>query len=123
MMCAFLVSAMSASQTDTLIASEDQLFWVNGTWIPASDLVPGDEFVTPDGRRAVVTDVQNTDLFVNDSCQGLVIEAPHDFFANGVLVHDGTARAFALNSAPADTSGPLVAFFSRLRTAIRRLSG
>ena len=104
-----------------MAVSEDQLFRVNDSWVPAWELQPGDEFVTRDGKTAVVQNISAVSGPSLGSCHGLEADYPHDFFANGVLVHDGTARAFALNSAPADTSGPLVAFFLRLRAAIQRL--
>jgi hypothetical protein len=76
--------------TEHLEATPEQLFWVNGSWIPASDLRPGDQFMTADGRNATVTNITPVEIAENASCYGLQTEAPHDFFANGVLARDCT---------------------------------
>ena len=64
-----------------IVASRDTIFLVNGTWVPAENLKPGDVFVTADGKRAVVTDVGSVSM-ENASCYGLVTESAREDHAN-----------------------------------------
>ena len=84
------VPLAAATLSGEIATSQDQLFWVNGSWVPAEGLRPGDEFTTPDGRRAVVRNVATVDLTENVSCHGLLTDHPHDFFANKALTRDGS---------------------------------
>ena len=51
------LSLAAASSTEQLVASEEAMFWVNGSWVPAEQLQVGDKFMTPDGKVAVVKSV------------------------------------------------------------------
>jgi hypothetical protein len=97
----------SASAAGQLRASTDQLFWVNGSWVPASDLRPGDQFTTADGRVAIVTNVTPVQADDELSCYDLHTEVPHDIFADGVLAHDAVLPRRSCNlpavSVPAQT--------------------
>ena len=73
LVCLMASSAVASSERE-IVASQDTPFWVNGTWVPAESLKPGDVFVTPDGKRAVVTDVESASI-ENASCYGLVIDS------------------------------------------------
>ena len=68
-----LLSA-APSRAGEIVASHDTRFWVNGTYVPAEDLKVGDTFLTPDGKRAVVRDVESVSMD-NASCYGLVTDS------------------------------------------------
>jgi hypothetical protein len=74
--CMILLSAAPARAAE-VVASHDTRFWVNGTWVPAENLKVGDVFVTTDGKRAIVKDVESVSL-ENASCYGLVTDSTHE---------------------------------------------
>ncbi len=78
--CMILSSAAPARAAE-VVASHDMRFWVNGTWVPAEALRVGDLFVTPDGKRAIVRDVEAVSLG-NASCYGLVTDSTCQGLAN-----------------------------------------
>ena len=75
-----LLSATPARAAE-VVASHDTRFWVNGTWVPAENLKVGDVFMTPDGKRAIVRDVESVSL-ENASCYGLVTDSARQGPAN-----------------------------------------
>ena len=91
-------------QAGELRTTEDQRFYVNGSWVPASDLKPGDIVGTYDGKRVRITNVtdvtSDTPLQVygftaNNTAQGYVL-------ADGILTSDA---AGGLTSSTARVSG------------------
>ena len=134
MLCALLLSIVSATETGRLLTSDDQLFWVNGSWLPADQVKVGDKFMTPEGKVAVVKSTQDVTSAENASCYGLLSENPHDFFANDVLAHDGSlssreqanAEMTAGNhpcseSISARQGGPLGRFWEVVVSALRNV--
>jgi len=84
MMLMIAIPIACAGETGEVVASQDQLFLVNGSWIPASQIRLGDVFLTSDGRQAVVRDVQDADLDSNP-CYAVATETPQSFYVNDVL--------------------------------------
>ena len=78
--CMILSSAAPARAAE-VVASHDTLFRVNGTWVPAEALRVGDVFVTPDGKRAVVRDVEAVSV-ENATRYGLVTDSTRQGQAN-----------------------------------------
>jgi len=70
--CMILLSA-APSRAAEVVASHDTRFWVNGTWVPAENLKVGDVFMTPDGKQAIVKDVEAVSM-ENASCYGLATD-------------------------------------------------
>ena len=109
MKCFILLAFLSfyllalASASGQLRASQNQLFWVNGSWVPASQLKPGDRFMTPDGRVAVIGNITLANVTESAACHGLVTNSPHDFFANSILVHDASSLPQNILSTAAKT--------------------
>ena len=56
------VSEMRVSPNTTVL--------MNKTWVPASQLKPGDTFITPDGKKAIVRVVEDVITSENTSCYG-----------------------------------------------------
>ena len=57
-----------------VVASHDTRFWINGTWVPAEDLKVGDVFMTPDGKQAIVRDVETVSMD-DATCYGLITDS------------------------------------------------
>lgn len=115
-----LVTLATVATADEIAVSDDQLFWVNGSWVPARDLRPGDEFLTPDGKTAVVQNVSMEQGSAGKPCYGLDVGSTHDLFANGILVHDNTVAPI-IDDGRADVSEPLARFIAHLRAVLERL--
>ena len=84
-----LVVAETCGQTDTLTVTYEHPFWVQDTgWIPAGQLVPGDQLVTADGDPATVLDrgVEARATTVHN----VEVEELHTYFVGdqGVWVHN-----------------------------------
>jgi len=71
--CMILLSA-APTRAAEVVASHNARFWVNGTWVPAGNLKVGDVFMTPDGKQAIVRDVESVSM-ENASCYGLVTDS------------------------------------------------
>ncbi len=117
-----LLPVVLAATTGQLIASPGQLFWVNGSWVPAGQLHPGDKFTTPDGQVGIVKTIQNVVLPENASCFSLSTSRPHDFFANNMLARDVSRTAGPTLHAvdPAEPQSPIQLVLSKLRDFISR---
>jgi hypothetical protein len=74
-----ILSSVAASSESQIVASHDARFLVNGTWGPADKLKPGDVFVTPDGKRAIVRDLESVSID-NESCYGLITDSQRGGF-------------------------------------------
>ena len=72
--------------------------------------------MTPEGKVAVVKSTQDVASAENTSCYGLLSENPHDFFANDVLVHDGSLSSREL----ANTEMTTGKHPCRVSTSVRR---
>lgn len=74
MMIGMIFLSISPALAAELVASHGAWLPANGTWLPVSDLKVGDTFLTPDGKRAMVTAVEDVSLD-NASCYGFVTYA------------------------------------------------
>jgi hypothetical protein len=111
-----LLSMASAAKSEQLVASPGQLFWVNGSWIPADQLHPGETFTTPDGV-GIITTIRDVALPGNASCFSLATAPPHDFVANNMLARDVscTTGATLYAADPAKPESPIQLVLSKLQ--------
>jgi hypothetical protein len=118
-----LLSMASVAQAGQLVASPGQLFWVNGTWIPADQLHPGDKFMTADGHAAVIKTIQDVPLHQNASCFSLATSPPQDFFANNMLARDISPKTGQLlyTTKPPRIRSPIELVVSKLRDFFSQL--
>jgi len=115
-----LLSLSVVSGAGSLRIPPEQLFRVNGSWVPAEDLKAGDRFVMADGRGAVVRNITTMNGTPGTPCYGLVTDGPHDFFANGILSRDSSTPS-AGPPARTGTSQPSSRRWDRLIESIRTL--
>ena len=65
-----LLALAAASTAREIPVSDEQLFWVNGSWIPARDLKPDDEFLTLDVKSAIVQNIRAAPMPAARPCHG-----------------------------------------------------
>lgn len=68
-------------------------FFVDGIWKNAKDLLVGDILTNENGQNEVITDIT---LLVNniDEVWDITVEGDHNFYANGLFVHNASNDAF-----------------------------
>ncbi len=60
--------------------------WANGAWTRAEDIVAGDRLLGKDGMPVTVSSIELIPIAID--VVDLTVDAPHNFFAGGMLVHN-----------------------------------
>jgi hypothetical protein len=86
-LCEIRWDAGAASSPNSVLATEDHPFWVDGRgWTPARDLAAGDWLFNAQGGRVRV--LSNQPVNRGTTVYSLSLSGDTAFYANGVLVHD-----------------------------------
>ena len=83
-----VISLASLIRADELQVTEEHPFLVNDSWIPAKELVVGDELLTIDGEKVRITEIEEVVSEESFKVYNLHVGGWNDFFAGGVLVHN-----------------------------------
>src|SRR3989338_9821814 len=78
----------SFASAGELQVTEEHPFLVNDSWIPAKELVVGDELLTIDGKKVRITEIEEVVSEESFKVYNLHVGGWNDFFAGGVLVHN-----------------------------------
>jgi len=62
------------------------VFWADGDWRRASELAPGMRLLGEDGNAVIIESIEVIDAEVR--VYDISIDAPHSYFAEGILVHN-----------------------------------
>lgn len=73
---------------NTLKTSLDHVIFANNKFVPAQDIKVGDFLLNSQGSNVKVFKIDH--IYKNVETYDLTVEKNHDFFLNGVLVHNGT---------------------------------
>ncbi len=72
-----------------LLVTDEHPFYVGGEWVRAADLVTGIELLSSAGGDvSPVTLVEHVEQERRDTVYNIEVEGHHNFFAEGVLVHN-----------------------------------
>ena len=91
-----------------LRVTTNQPIFVNGEFVPASEIKEGDILYTFSGKNAVVTSVTEQSAYVDTYNIGL--EEHHNYFANGILV-GGQTKSIADSTGSVQENGEIVSGF------------
>jgi len=98
------------NKTGSIVATDNHEFWVDdqGAWVPAGQLVPGDDVRSPSGQRLTITATRH--WTAHQRVHNLTVEGIHTYYvATGqtpVLVHNCPAGAgFPDRPLPRDKNG------------------
>jgi len=80
-----LLSSISLAETSQLKVTPEHPFYLNGKWVEASELKPGDKLKTIDGKTAVIKNIQK----VKTEKPITVYNLEDDFYLHNYVVGDG----------------------------------
>lgn len=92
----------SVVSTSEMRVSPDTAVFVNGVWTQASQLKPGDIFITPDGKSATVETVEDVNTTDNMSCYGFLTAPPAHALQEDKCTPDTTAAPHGVQGTPAE---------------------
>jgi len=84
----FFVVLTIPSYAEQLKVTPEHPFYLDGEWVEASELKPGDKLKTIDGKIAVIKNIRKVKTQEPVTVYNLEASSPHNYFADGVLVHN-----------------------------------
>lgn len=119
---------IGVAHADELKATLAQSFYVNGTWVSASDMKAGDIVQTSDGRTIRITNVTDVIAERDVHVYGLQTSSTHTYLVDGGIIARDTAPPREANSTQTVSerswlARPFMFFQKHLSAWVRGLSG
>jgi len=80
------IALTTFSYAEQLKVTKEHPFYLDGEWVEAKDLKPGDKLKTIDGKTAVIKNIEKVEEPI--TVYNLEASSPHNYFASNVLVHN-----------------------------------